>query len=244
MKTLSIIVLALLINLQSKACWPNPIGWCSGKAYFQTHIFNNSSIFQFRIKGDTTLLFTYTTNPTGSTDTLFTVPQLNQNTPVIIQFRYKYIVDAGYNNWQSDTAGTGTFAGCGSLATGFTNLSAIKTGNNLMVQFNNENEAGVISYNIQLSTDTKKWVNIKSIPATNSHTYSSSVGIGITVGFMLPLLFISFRRKLFAFIFTIALITLFFSCKKSNTTNEQQYKYVRIEAVTNNGFVYSPIKSF
>lgn len=236
------------------ACHIDTLGWCGGKTFLRAVDFGNNAEFQFRIYGTTDILFTYTTKPTGSTDTVFVLPQSIQGYPIRLQFRIKY-VGADFTQWGGDyeipdtyvQSATHQLAGCGVLAVQFTDISAVKEGDNVEISFNNQDEQGVIRYDIMMSTDSKEWDKATSIDATGQHSYSVRLG-GIAAAFMLPLFAFFKRKKLTPMLWlSILLVVVLFSCQKEKLTNAQKskYNYVRVDAISADGNItHSQIKRF
>lgn len=249
LKTLVLLAFLFLTIQPVRACHLDTLGWCSGKAYYITKQFNNNGIFEFRMHNTTSLLFTYITKPTGLTDTIISVDQSSQASTVIVEFRWKMVGsnDSTFSDWLRYRSGTNQYAGCSFLATTFTYVNAQRDNNKLNVSFNNENEEGVSSYNVQLSIDGVRWDNVKNINATGAHTYSYSFTLIAKAVLLFPLLLISFKRRTSVMILGLVILAILpFACKKASIVNttDKEYKYVRIEAITQDGSIHSIIKTF
>ena len=220
-------------------------GWCSGKSYFRTGGFYNSSLVQVRLYPSDSLILEFTTAATGSTDTTIMFDQLYQNTPIQIQFRdssTNFVEDWRGNDSSWITSSTQQLPGCSTLGVGFTNFTGKKDGGNIDITFTNADEIGTDHYNLLMSPDSKTWTQVRSITANGSHTYSLSLGIGIA--FLLPFLAgFSKGNKLKRFL-ALLLISgvIFWSCKKSSDSTTSNYNYAKIVAVSKDGsFSSSPV---
>ncbi len=254
MKQLLILFAAiLLLNLNSKACHIDTLGWCNGEAHFKTGLFNNHSVFEIRYYGITDVLFTYHTKASGNTDSEIVFPQPLQNVPIKIQFRFRddSSVNAPFTTWGGDYNIGGAFVqsaihqlpNCSTLllATNFSEFKAQRNGNEALIFFRNEDESNTIRYEVKMSSDLRNWSTVKTLTPNGQHSYSTSIELTM-VGFILPFLLFNRKRKLLSFL--IILSVLFYACKKESISGSNNYKYVRIDAVTNTGVESSSIIKF
>ena len=237
------------------ACHVDTTGWCGGKAFFKTGAFNNHSEFQFRLYGTDDVLFSYYTRDEGNTDSVFTLPQEIQNYPLRIQFRHRDKDSNVFTEWSGnyDIAGgyiqsaTNQLSSCNVLAVNFSNVSALKTSSGTKVNFTNNDESEVLSYNIMMSHDSKTWEKVRSIKSTGQHEYSINLGT-ISISFIIPfLVFFKSKRIRPLLYLLILMVAVLFSCQKENLNiqNTDKYSFVKIDAIKVDGsIVSSEIKSF
>lgn len=128
-------ILGLVLSLVISTSYAHHLvglGWCSlnKTAVFTTSQFANHLQVQVRVYGTTQILKDFNTPNTGSTNTLFQIPQVNQFQAVKIQFRYRPVGSSGNSNWSawgdgdgdsnSYTLGnTAAYAGCALLPVKF-----------------------------------------------------------------------------------------------------------------------------
>lgn len=231
------IILGLALSLSIStlfACHIDPLGKCENQSYFITRIFNPNSIYHFIANGDTIETFT-----TGAivTDSIFS---LNVPGGTEIKMAYNYI-GSDFVEYSTAISSSSPYAGCGALAVHFTKVSAVRESDGIKVSFTNEDESGVLRYDISMSEDGVNFDKLQSVPATGQHNYS--VKLGLTVAFFLPFLVFFKSKKIRPLLFLLALMIVIFSCRKIvEHKNLKDYKIVKVDAVNVDGSIISEIK--
>ncbi len=253
MKKTILSIAIMLFALTTFACHNDTLGWCNGEAHIITRLYNNHSIFQFRYYGTTDVIFTYHTKAAGNTDSELVFPQAIQFYPIRLQFRYAddSSLSAPFTEWGGDYGVPGTYIqsathqlkNCSSvlLATNFSEFKAQRNVNEVSVFFRNEDESNVIRYEIKMSSDLRNWSILKKLKPNGQHSYSTSIELTM-VGFILPFLLFNRKRKLLSFL--LILSVLFYACKKESVSAGNNYKYARVDAITNTGTESSYIIKF
>jgi hypothetical protein len=239
MKKVTGLLIAFLISYSSYACHIDAIGWCSGKSYFKTALFNNHSLFQIRLVFDTTFQINYITKDIGNTDTIIVFPQETQTHLQQIQFRYRDLDSTNWTTWSTPILGSSMeYAGCGTLPITINDFSAQRNGNELTVSFKSINEENYI----QISENGKDW--LRATGAIKSGKYKIDLSTGAGLLFIFPFLF-GYKNKKFWVCACIAGL-IFISCKKEVVQSQlKNYHFTRIETISNTGVIdYSEIKSF
>ena len=247
------IILGLVLSLSISAlfaCHIDPIGKCENQSYFITRIFNPNSIYHFIVTGDTIETFT-----TGSIvqDSVFSLP-ISAGTTVTMAYNY---IGSTFIEYSSAVSSSDRYAGCGALAVQFANVSTQRDGNNIKVNFTNEDESEVLRYDIMLSKDGKDWVQWQSVQPTGQHSYSIRLtterAAKIITAFILPALFFvnkksqrKARLKLLSYVLILMVVVLF-SCTKETDSilpiKLSEYSLVKVNAVKIDGIISSEIKS-
>lgn len=234
-----IIILSLLIasSLTTLACHIDPLGKCEDKSYFITRGFKSNSIYHFIANGDT--IETFTTG-TIVTDSIFS---LNVGGYTEITMAYNYI-GSDFIEYSTAISSPQPYAGCGALAVHFTKVKAIRESDGIKVLFTNEDESGVLRYDISMSKDGINFDKLQSVPVTGKHNYS--VKLGITIAFFLPFLVFFKSKKIRPLLFLLSLMIVIFSCRKIvEHKNFKDYKVVKVDAINIDGsIISSEIKSF
>lgn len=241
----SILGLALtLTSALSFACHIDPIGYCkeTGKSYFITRVFNPNSFYEFRVTGTTDVILTFTTGNIVADSII----SLGIEPGVGVEFRYKW-TDKSYwtSDWDNQVYSTSnTYAGCGALPVRISNFYVQKRNNSTVISFDAGNETDIKLYNIKASVDGKDWVQIGSIKATGARHYSIPISAGLVASFI-PLMLLFVNKKKWAVLASIALVIVFYSCKKEAIEKQNKdYKFFQIESVDNSGVnILSEIKT-
>lgn len=225
------LALALLTSALSFACTIIGIGDCSGKSYFITHNFNPNSIYKFWVTGTSDTLLTFTTGVNVS-DSIFSLPV---DAGASIEMAYNYIGSDFIEHYNPAIAANYEYAGCGALPVRISNFYVQKRNNSTVISFDAGNETNIKFYNIKASVDGKDWVQIGSIKATGARHYSIPISAGLVASFI-PLMLLFVNKKKWAVLASIALIIVFYSCKKEAIEKQNKdYKFFQIESVDNSG---------
>lgn len=142
------------ISICGYSCRLEPLGWCSGKAYFITQEFFNHSDVEVRYFGTTVVIYSFTTAATGSTDVTFSVSQPIQSVLIGLQFRFKDVGETTWGAWSlSNTSISSIYAHCSTLGVTIRNFDVQKVDEtHVLVKFSVDNAAGVNYYNIVVAT--------------------------------------------------------------------------------------------
>lgn len=168
-KFLLFIVMSVLVTLTSFAHHLDDKGWCSnlsGRAFFVTVQFSNNLNVEVQYKpyganGNTPwqLGTAFTTPASGSTATIFNLPQPVQSQPIRVRFRYKSVSSSNWSEWSSSQqSGTYLYVGCGTLPVKFNSFEVQKLSKDeAMVSFEVGEATDVKQYEVKISTDSKTW---------------------------------------------------------------------------------------